>query len=148
MTPPRALRAASARRSTSADHCAVSGTFTTFSYSNLTVEIPTVRPDGDVRLSFTVQNTGSRSGMEVAQVYLRDDVSSVVTPVMKLVGFTKVELQAGESRRISMTIPPSELALWNRQMERVVEAGTFSLMVGASAETIMLRGAFDVVGTR
>jgi len=99
-------------------------------------------------LSFTVQNTGSRSGKEVAQVYLRDDVSSVVTPVMKLVGFTKVELQADESRRISMTIPPSELALWNRQMERVVEAGTFSLMVGASAETIMLRGAFDVVGTR
>ena len=122
--------------------------YTTFSYSNLTVETPTVRPDGDVRLSFTVQNTGSRSGKEVAQVYLRDDVSSVVTPVMKLVGFTKVELQAGESRRISMTIPPSELALWNRQMERVVEAGTFSLMVGASAETIMLRGAFDVVGTR
>ena len=74
-----------------------------------------------MRLSFTVQNTGSRSGKEVAQVYLRDDVSSVVTPVMKLVGFTKVELQAGESRRISMTIPPSELALWNRQMERVVE---------------------------
>jgi beta-glucosidase len=68
--------------------------------------------------------------------------------MMKLVGFTKIDLQPGESRRISVTIPSRELALWNRQMKRVVEPGTFTVMVGSSAETITLRGAFRVVGTR
>jgi beta-glucosidase len=118
--------------------------YTTFGYSDLKVETPAVQPDGDVRLSFTVKNSGNRPGKEVPQVYLRDDVSSVTTPVMKLVGFTKIELQPGESRRLTLTIPNRELALWNRQMKRVVEPGTFTLMVGSSAETVVLRGKFRV----
>jgi len=81
-------------------------------------------------------------------VYLRDEVSSVTTPMMKLVGFTKIDLQPGESRRISLTVPPRELALWNRQMQRVVEPGTFTIIVGSSAETILLRGAFRVADAR
>ena len=119
--------------------------YTTFSYSDLEVETPTVQPDADVRLSFTVKNTGNRSGKEVPQVYLRDEVSSVTTPLMKLVGFTKIELKPAENQRLALTIPSGELALWNRQMQRVVEPGTFTLMVGSSAETVVLRGKFGVV---
>jgi len=122
--------------------------YTTFSYSDLLVETPVILPDGQVRLRFTVKNGGSRSGKEVPQVYLRQDVSSVTTPVMKLVGFTKIDLEPAESRQVSITIPSGELALWNRQMKRVVEPGTFTLMVGPSAETIVLRGTFRVAGGR
>jgi beta-glucosidase len=118
--------------------------FTTFRYADLQIETPVIPADGEVRLSFTLQNTGSRPGKDVPQVYLRDDVSSVTTPTMKLVGFTKIELQPGESRRISLSIPSRELALWNRQMQRVVEPGTFTVMVGSSAENMVLRGTFRV----
>jgi beta-glucosidase len=119
--------------------------YTTFCYSDLQIETPVIQPEVNVRLSFVITNTGSRSGKDVPQVYLRDDVSSVTTPEMKLVGFTKIELQPGESQRLEITIPNSELALWNRQMKRVVEPGSFTLMVGSSAETIALRGGFQVV---
>lgn len=118
--------------------------YTTFTYSDLKVETPVVQPGNDVQVSFTLKNTGNRSGKEVAQVYLRDDVSSVTTPMMKLVEFTKIELKPGESQRLALTIPSGEMALWNRQMKRVVEPGTFTLMVGPSAETIALRGEFRV----
>lgn len=118
--------------------------YTTFDYSDLQIETPVVQPEGDVHLSFVVKNTGNRSGKDVPQVYLRDDVSSVTTPEMKLVGFTKIELQPGESRRLEIIIPHGELALWNRDMKRVVEPGGFTLMVGSSAEAISLRGSFQV----
>jgi beta-glucosidase len=118
--------------------------YTTFNYSDLKIETPVVQPDGDVCLSFTVKNTGARVGKEVPQVYLRDDISSVTTPVMKLVGFTKLELKPGERRRVTITIPNGELALWNRHMKRVVEPGEFTIMVGSSAETILLRGKFRI----
>jgi beta-glucosidase len=118
--------------------------YTTFCYSDLQIETPVIQPEGSVRLSFVVKNAGSRSGKDVPQVYLRDDVSSVTTPEMKLVGFAKIELKPGESRRLTITIPNGELALWNRQMKRVVEPGSFTLMVGSSAESIALRGGFQI----
>ena len=112
--------------------------YTSFGYSDLKAETPVVPPDGDVRLSFTVRNTGNREGKDEPQVYLRDDISSGATPMMKLAGFTKIELAPGESRRVTMTIPSRELALWDRQMRRVVEPGAFTVLVGSSAETICL----------
>jgi beta-glucosidase len=96
-------------------------------------------------VSFVVKNTGGRAGKEVAQVYIRDEVSSVTTPVMRLAGFEKIELPPGESRTVTVTIPPSELSLWNVAMKRVVEPGWFSVLVGASAADIRLRGRFEVV---
>jgi beta-glucosidase len=119
--------------------------YTTYEYSALKVEPPIIPRDGDVKVSFTVKNTGARAGKEVAQVYVRDEVSSVTTPVMKLAGFEKVALQAGESRRVTITIPSLELALWNTAMKRVVEPGTFTVMVAASAEDVRLKGRFEVV---
>jgi beta-glucosidase len=80
----------------------------------------------------------------VAQLYVRDLVSSVTTPVMRLAGFAKLELQPGESRPVTITIPASEMTLWNVQMKRVVEPGDFAVMVGASAEDVKLRGNFTV----
>ena len=118
--------------------------YTTFSYEGLTIETPSIPAGGDAKVSFTVKNTGARPGKEVAQLYVRDLVSSVTTPVMRLAGFAKLELQPGESRPVTITIPASEMTLWNVQMKRVVEPGDFAVMVGASAEDVKLRGNFTV----
>jgi beta-glucosidase len=119
--------------------------YTTFEYSDLEILTPTVAPEGEVRCRFTLANTGERPGQEVAQVYFRDLVSSTTTPVMRLACFTKVALQPGERRVITLSFPASALALWNVQMQRVVEPGEFALMVAASAEDVRLSGTFTVV---
>jgi beta-glucosidase len=119
--------------------------YTTFEYAALKVETPAIGTDAATKVSFVVKNTGGRAGKEVAQVYIRDEVSSVTTPVMRLAGFEKIELPPGESGTVTVTIPPSELSLWNVAMKRVVEPGWFSVLVGASAADIRLRGRFEVV---
>jgi beta-glucosidase len=119
--------------------------YTTFAYGDLTITPAAIKADGEVTVSFTVENTGGRAGQEVAQLYVRDDVSSVTTPMMRLVGFEKLELKPGQRRRVTLAIPSSELALWNREMHRVVEPGSFTVMVGVSAEDIKLQGKFEVV---
>jgi beta-glucosidase len=119
--------------------------YTTFAYSDLVVETPSIAPNGRATLSFTLANTGNRAGREVAQVYVRDEVSSVTTPMMRHVAFEKVSLQPGESRRMTLHIDAAELALWNVAMQRVVEPGAFTVMVGSSAEDIHMRAGFEVV---
>ncbi|HWR52104.1 MAG TPA: glycoside hydrolase family 3 C-terminal domain-containing protein, partial [Bryobacteraceae bacterium] len=119
-------------------------TYTTFEYSGLEVSPIAVSESGAVEIAFTVKNTGQREGREVAQVYIRDAVSSVVRPVKELKGFEKVVLEPGEQKRITVRIPVSELAFYDRSMRRVVEPGRFEVQVGGSAEDIRLRGAFEV----
>ena len=118
--------------------------YTTFRYDALKIETPAIGTNGIARLSFAVTNTGQREGKEVAQVYYRDEVSSVVTPLKRLIRFQKVSLKPGETRRLAFEIPAAELALWNVAMQRVVEPGAFEIMVGPAAEDIKLRGKFEV----
>lgn len=81
----------------------------------------------------TVENTGDTVGTETVQFYMHDVVSSVITPVRQLIGFTQVTLAPGESARVSMTFDRSAFSLINRQEERVVEPGEFILMAGRSS---------------
>ena len=120
--------------------------YTTFEYSDLKIETPTIGKTDAVRFSFKVKNTGSREGKEVAQVYYHEDVTSVVTPLKRLIRFQKVNLKPGETRRLEFSIPASEMAVWNVDMKRVVEPGTIELMVGPAAEDefIKLRAKFEV----
>jgi beta-glucosidase len=118
--------------------------YTQFRYGDLQIETPTVPPDGTVCFRFHVENTGASSGQEVAQVYVRDQISSTTTPVMRLLRFAKIPLAPGQSHTLRFEVPVVELALWNLAMQRVVEPGLFDLLVGASAEDIRLRGTFTV----
>ena len=116
--------------------------YTTFSYSDLAVN---ALPDGSrTEVSVTVANTGQREGKEVVQLYLNDAVSSVTTPVKALRAFKKISLRAGEKQRVSFVLNARDLSLWNRNMERVVEPGEFSVMIGRSAEDIVLTAKFSV----
>ncbi|MBV8686540.1 MAG: glycoside hydrolase family 3 C-terminal domain-containing protein [Alphaproteobacteria bacterium] len=87
----------------------------------------------EVRVSVDVANTGRRAGDEVVQLYVRDDQSSVTRPVLELKRFRRVTLQPGERRTVTFELAPDDLALWNVEMKRVVEPGTFTISAGSSS---------------
>jgi len=119
--------------------------YTNFEYSNLRIEEPKVHTGGDVHITADVRNAGERAGAEVAQLYIRDVISSVTTPVKQLKGFSKVALEPGETKTVRFTLTPEDLSLLNRQLVRVVEPGEFQVMIGHSSEDIRLTGSFEVV---
>jgi beta-glucosidase len=82
-----------------------------------------------------VTNTGSRSGTEVVQLYVRDDHASVARPYQQLVGFAKVMLEPGETRSLAFTVHPSRLAFYDESMRFVTEPGSFRFSVGGSSAT-------------
>ena len=112
--------------------------YTSFEYSDLhmdTVHHSTV----DIEVSFKIKNTGSVSGMETPLLFVRDCVSSVVTPQNLLKEFTKVELAPDEEQIIRFQIPVSSLGLWNKDMNYVVEPGEFIFSIGRSLSDIRLK---------
>ncbi len=88
---------------------------------------------GTTTVHVDVTNTGQRSGDEVVQLYIRDVFSSVTRPIKELKAFERVHLAPGETRTVSFDVGPRQLELWDYRMERVVEPGEFSLMVGANS---------------
>jgi len=118
--------------------------YTTFEYSNLRINPKVTGPAGEVHISVDVKNTGDRQGEEVVQLYINDVISSLTTPVKELKGFEKVNLNSGEQRTVMFTLTPEHLSLLDRNLERVVEPGTFDVMIGSSSEDIRLTGNFDI----
>ena len=105
-----------------------------------------IAPDGELTVKCTVTNTGSREGMEVAQLYIRDHVASLVRPVRELRGFDKISLQPGESKVVTFKITPDDLAFHVDGSRKVVEPGEFSVWVAPnSAEGTAVK--FNVVAT-
>lgn len=122
--------------------------YTQFEYSNLKVEPANIPTAGEVTISVDVANTGSMPGDEVVQLYVRDEVASVVRPVKELKGFKRVSLESGQKQTVTFKLHADQLAFHDRNMKLVVEPGTFKVMVGSSSENIRLTGAFEVVGAK
>lgn len=110
--------------------------YTTFEYSDLQVDNTQPEAGDTVTVKVNVTNTGDREGMETVQLYVRDVVSTVSTPVQQLKGFKKINLKPGESKVVEIKLPMKELALWNTKMEEVVEPGDFELQVGSASDDI------------
>lgn len=113
--------------------------YTTFEYGNLKVTPETFGPEDRITVTVDVTNSGGRAGKEVVQLYVNDPVSSVTTPVKQLRRFEKIALEPGESRTVAFTLDKDDFALWNDDMERVTEPGTFIVMIGRSAEEIVAK---------
>jgi beta-xylosidase len=105
-----------------------------------------VSPDDTVSLSVTVTNTGDRAGADVVQLYLHDPVASVVRPVQRLLGFHRVELEAGASTTLTITVPSDTTSFTNRAGVRVVEAGEIVLGIGRSSADIALTHSVQLTG--
>jgi len=88
---------------------------------------------GSITASATITNAGSRAGEEVVQLYVRDLVGSVTRPVQELKGFEKVMLQPGESRTVSFTLEPEDLAFTRGDMSHGWEPGEFRLWIAPSS---------------
>jgi beta-glucosidase len=119
--------------------------YTKFEYSNLQIKPRETGDYGEVSVSVDIKNIGSRSGKEVVQLYIRDLIASVTVPVKELKGFRKIMLEPGEKKTVEFKIKHDDLSLYNKSMERVVEPGTFAVMVGSSSEDIRLNGEFVVI---
>lgn len=110
--------------------------YTTFDISAPRLARASVRNGDNVQVSVDVTNTGQRWGDEVVQLYLRDDQASVTRPLLELKRFQRVSLQPGEKQTVNFTLKPGDLALWNVDMKRVVEPGTFTVSVGPNSAAL------------
>ncbi|MEG1544222.1 MAG: fibronectin type III-like domain-contianing protein, partial [Tannerellaceae bacterium] len=119
--------------------------YTTFSYANLHIEAPAKGTQGTVNVSFDVTNTGKRTGDEVAQLYIQDKVSSVVTYDSQLRNFERITLAPGETKTVRFTLEPSDLQLLDKDMHWTVEPGTFEVRIGSSSEDIRLKDDFELL---
>jgi beta-glucosidase len=114
--------------------------YTKFSYSPLELSTSQLSASGlnqktaqPLRVSTTVSNTGSRSGDEIVELYLRLRGTSVSLPVKQLEGFRRVTLAPGESKRVEFTVGRDELAFWNIDMQDLVEPASASVWIGPSS---------------
>ncbi len=114
--------------------------YTKFRYSNLTIEPSEVRnPDDVIRVAVNVQNVGGLAGDEVVQLYVK-------RTLIELKGFKRITLQPGESRKITFEIPLELLSYYDLNMQRVVEPGEYTIIIGRNAEEPILEGKITIGG--
>jgi beta-glucosidase len=105
-----------------------------FEYSDIKISNSEITPTTELEVSVKVTNTGSVKAKEVVQMYIKDEIGSVTRPDKELKGFEKIELNPGESRTISFKINPEMLKFTGLKMEKVLEAGDYTVMLGTSSK--------------
>jgi beta-glucosidase len=120
--------------------------YSTFEYGSVSVDRTTVSAsDESVTVSVAVTNTDkTREATEVVQVYVSDEIASVVVPNRALKGFEKVVIPAGSTKTVKIPILIKDIGLWNTRMKYVVEPGNFTVLVGSSSEDIRGNATFTV----
>jgi len=118
--------------------------YTQFRFGQPELSAAKIPPNGQLTVNVEVENTGSRTGDEVVQLYIRDEASSVTRPIKELKGFQRITLRPGEKRRVQFTLTPEHLGFYNREMKFVVEPGEFKIMVGPNSEDLR-ETRFEVV---
>lgn len=118
--------------------------YTTFEYSNLDIIKKSISATDSTQISLTVRNTGKVAGDEVVQLYLRDELASVVRPITELKAFKRITLKPGEATTVTFSVTPEMLSMLDVNLNKVVEPGDFRIMVGASCKDIRLRGILTV----
>ena len=112
--------------------------YTAFEYSDLCIE----NTKDEVCVSCRVTNVGSRAGTEIAQLYVADELASVLRPVRELMGFARVPLEAGETAEVQWKVHHGQLAFYRGNGEFMAEKGAFRVEVGASSADLRLTGSF------
>ena len=114
--------------------------YTTFAYSDLKVNAE--------KVTFTLTNTGSVAGAEIAQLYVAKPDAAVFRPAKELKGFAKVFLKAGESKTVTIPLDDKTFRYWNVATDRwEVEGGSYQLLVGANVQDIRLTADITLPGT-
>lgn len=121
--------------------------YTTFEYSDLTLSSDKLASTDVLTVTLNLKNTGRYDGTEVVQLYVQDKVGSITRPVKELKAFQRVDLKAGESKKVTFSLPVAELAFWGLDMHYSVEPGAFKLWAGTNSEE-GLTADFEVVSAK
>lgn len=115
-------------------------TYTKFAYSDLLLSTRELDATGSVEVAVTISNTGTRTGTEIVQLYVRDLFASTSRPVLELAGFRRVTLDPGRAVDVRFRLEASQLAFLDLDLRWRVEAGDVEVLVGASSDDLRLRG--------
>jgi beta-glucosidase len=122
--------------------------YSEFRYGDLAQSTQNVGPGERIDISITVENTGGVAADEVVQLYVRDPVASIARPVLELRGFKRVELGAGQRKRVTFSLTPEQLAFWSPKGQWLVEAGRIDFWIGASSADLRASGSFEITRTQ
>jgi len=117
--------------------------YTTFEYKNFIIE-PSANNNGEFEISVDIINTGTVKGDEIAQLYISDMVSSVVTYESQLLGFQRITLNPGETKTVAFKLKPEDFHLLDRNMNWIIEPGTFEIRIGKSSEDIKFSKLIEI----
>ncbi|MFD6497588.1 glycoside hydrolase family 3 N-terminal domain-containing protein [Streptomyces sp. NPDC060188] len=122
--------------------------YTSFAWEDVRGTDAEITTNGSYDLSLTVRNTGDRDGTEVVQLYVHDPVASVTRPDVRLIGYQRLDLAPGESRRVTFTFHADLSAFTDRTGGRVVEPGELELRLGASSAETRHTARLTLTGPR
>lgn len=108
-----------------------------FDYSDIKVSSSEITPESEIEVSVVVTNTSDIKAKEVVQMYIKDEIGSVLRPDKELKGFQKLTFNPGESKTVKFKISPKMLEFTGLSMEKVLEAGDYTVMLGTSSETYL-----------
>ena len=111
--------------------------YTDFEYSNLVLDKSSFNAGESISVEVQVKNSGSISGEEVVQLYVRDMFGSVTRPVLEMKGFQKIMLTPGESQTVRFTLKAEDLRFWDKEMKFNWESGDFKAFVGSSSGELL-----------
>jgi beta-glucosidase len=119
--------------------------YATFEYSDLQISPTAGNASAPVTVTFSVKNTASRKGAEIAELYVGDSHASVPRPVKELKGFAKVELQPGETKRVTISLDRRAFSYYGvSKSDWKADPGDFAILVGSSSARIELQGKFTL----
>lgn len=110
--------------------------YTTFEYSNLSISNEVLTPEVPISVTVDVTNTGSYSGEEVVQLYVRDIAGEIVRPLKELKAFERIALQPGQTETVTFTVSEEQLRYYHKNLEFASDAGSFELFVGTNSSDV------------
>ncbi|WP_430427142.1 glycoside hydrolase family 3 N-terminal domain-containing protein [Maribacter litoralis] len=110
--------------------------YSQFEYGDLKISNDMITPNTELTVSTTITNIGKMKAKEVVQMYIKDDIGSVTRPDKELKGFEKIELSPGESKKVSFTITPRMLEFTGLTMDKILETGDYTIMIGTSSQDV------------
>ena len=110
--------------------------YSQFEYGDLNISNKTITPKSEISVSTTITNIGKMKAKEVVQLYIKDDIGTVTRPDKELKGFQKIELLPGESKMVTFTITPKMLEFTGLTMEKILETGDYTVMIGSSSQEV------------
>jgi len=122
--------------------------YTSFAYSNLEIDNPVVTADDRCTIRCKVKNIGSTAGEEVVQLYISDDLASMLRPASEFAGCRRIYLDAGEEKTVTFTVRADQFAFIDQNMDWVVEAGSMTVRIGGSSVDLHLEGHFNISNSK